>query len=71
MKEISKRQRQVLNFVRSYINQRGYPPAMSEIADFLGIYVSSVFAHLGALEKKGYIERVPGKPRTITIKETA
>ena len=71
MRGLTEQQRHVLNFVRSYLEQHRYPPALTEIASFLGLSKSTVFTHVSALERKGYLKREAGKPRTITIEESA
>jgi len=65
---LTERQQQILNAIASYINEKGYPPTVREIADMVGIKSSSTLhGHLQRLEKKGFIARERGKPRTITI----
>lgn len=62
------RQLQVLEYLRSYIAEHGYAPAMTEIGNHLGIRSSNgVNDHLRALEKKGLITREPFKSRAIRI----
>ena len=68
MKELTKRQRSIFEFVRRYARERGYPPTIREIRD--GFRLKSnrgVVDHLKALERKGYIRRAPGSPRAIEI----
>lgn len=61
-------QRRVLEFLQQEIATRGYPPAVREIGDALGLASSStVHGHLTRLEEKGYIRRDPTKPRAIEI----
>jgi repressor LexA len=51
------RQREVLEFLKEYISERGYPPTLREVARELGIkWTKGVEKHLQALEKKGYIK---------------
>lgn len=58
MREITPRQRQVLEFVTAYIDSNGYPPAQREIAAHLQISGTlPIGKHLTALEKKGYLKR--------------
>jgi len=64
---LTPRQRQVLEFLKEYISERGYPPTVREIARELRIkWTKGVEKHLQALEKKGYIKRFPGA-RSIEI----
>jgi len=64
---LTPRQRQVLEFLKEYISERGYPPTLREVARELGIkWTKGVEKHLQALEKKGYIKKFPGA-RSIEI----
>ncbi|HLT57359.1 MAG TPA: transcriptional repressor LexA [Limnochordales bacterium] len=64
------RQRQILEFIKREVQQRGYPPSVREIGQAVGLSSSStVHGHLGKLEEKGYIRRDPTKPRAIEILE--
>lgn len=65
---LTKRQQQILDFIRSEIHRRGYPPSVREIGEFVGLSSSStVHSHLSALEAKGYIKRDPSKPRALEV----
>ncbi|HYM91046.1 MAG TPA: transcriptional repressor LexA [bacterium] len=67
-KGLTKRQREILTYVMTNMQQRGYPPSVREIGAALGLTSSStVHSHLTALEKKGFIHRDPSKPRAIEI----
>ena len=67
-KGLTKRQREILTYVMTNMQQRGYPPSVREIGTALGLTSSStVHSHLTALEKKGFIHRDPSKPRAIEI----
>ncbi len=62
------RQKRVLDFILSTVEERGYPPSVREIADAVGLASpSTVHAHLEALQKKGYIRKDATKPRAIAI----
>lgn len=66
--KISKKQEEILNFLKSEILSKGFPPAVREICDAVRLKsTSSVHAHLETLEKNGYIRRDPTKPRAIEI----
>lgn len=66
--KISKKQQEILEYIKEEILKRGYPPAVREICNAVGLSsTSSVHAHLETLEKNGYIRRDPTKPRAIEI----
>lgn len=66
--KISKRQEDILDFIKSEVKQKGYPPSVREIGTAVGLASSStVHGHLSRLENKGYIRRDPTKPRAIEI----
>ncbi len=66
--KISKKQSEILEYIKSEILQRGYPPAVREICEAVNLKsTSSVHSHLETLEKNGYIRRDPTKPRAIEI----
>ncbi len=66
--KISKKQEEILNFIKSEILKKGYPPAVREICEAVNLKsTSSVHSHLETLEKNGYIRRDPTKPRAIEI----
>ncbi len=70
--KISKKQTEILEYIKSQILSRGYPPAVREICDAVNLKsTSSVHAHLETLEKNGYIRRDPTKPRAIEIVDDA
>lgn len=65
---LTKRQQQILDFILSEINRKGYPPSVREIGKAVGLTSSStVHSHLAALERKGYIRRDPTKPRALEV----
>ncbi len=65
---LTKRQEEIYAFIKDCILNKGYPPSVREIGDKVGLSsTSSVFAHLEALEKKGFIRRDQSKSRTIEI----
>lgn len=71
--ELSDKQQKILNFIKNELLNKGYPPAVREICNAVGLKsTSTVHGHLERLEKKGYIRRDPTKPRAIeVIDETA
>ncbi len=66
--KISKKQSQILEYIKEQILSKGYPPSVREICEAVQLRsTSSVHAHLATLEKKGYIRKDPTKPRAIEI----
>lgn len=66
--KISGKQREILDYIKSQIISKGYPPTVRELCDAVNLKsTSSIHAHLETLEKNGYIRRDPSKPRAIEI----
>lgn len=66
MRGLTPRQQQVLEFIRSSIRERGYPPTLREIGQHMGIRsTNGVNDHLRALEHKGYLTREDMKSRSL------
>ncbi len=66
--KISKKQRKIFDYISQCIDERGYPPSIREIGEFMGLKSpSTVHLHLNSLERAGMISRSPGKTRAITI----
>ena len=66
--KISAKQKEILDYLKSEIINKGYPPAVREICEAVHLKsTSSVHSHLETLEKNGYIRRDPTKPRAIEI----
>ncbi len=67
--ELGPRQRKILDFILSTVEDRGYPPSVREIAEAVNLASpSTVHAHLEALQRKGYLRRDPTKPRAIEVR---
>jgi len=67
-RELTARQREILDFVRAEIHRRGFPPSVREIGEAVGLSSSStVHSHLAALEVKGLLRRDPSKPRALEV----
>jgi repressor LexA len=67
---LSKRQREIFDFVVDYVDRHGYPPTVREIGEAVGLASpSTVHAHLANLERAGYLRRDPTKPRALEILE--
>ena len=70
--DLSLRQTKILEFIKDEIRKKGYPPAVREIGEAVGLLSSStVHGHLQTLEEKGYIRRDPTKPRAIEILDSS
>ena len=66
--KISKKQSEILEYIKSQIINKGYPPSVRDICEAVDLKsTSSVHSHLETLEKNGYIRRDPTKPRAIEI----
>ena len=66
--KISKKQEEILEYIKSELLSKGYPPAVREICEAVHLKsTSSVHSHLETLEKNGYSRRDPTKPRAIEI----
>jgi repressor LexA len=68
-KSLTKKQDRIFGFVRKHVQDIGYPPTVREIGMAFGISEKGAHDHLNAIEKKGYIRRIPKKPRAIEILE--
>jgi len=67
-RDIGKKQKEIYEFIKCQIQEKGYPPSVREICYAVGLSsTSTVHAHLGKLEKLGYIRRDPTKPRAIEL----
>jgi repressor LexA len=68
MKELTYRQQEVLGFIQLYMRERGTWPSFREIEEHFGFRsTNAVMGHIRALERKGFISRVPGQARTFRI----
>lgn len=66
--ELTIKQQEILDFIKSEINSKGYPPSVREICSAVGLKsTSTVHGHLDRLEKRGLIRRDPTKPRAIEV----
>jgi repressor LexA len=63
------RQRKILQVIRQSVQTRGYPPSIREIGEAVGLTSTSSVSHqLSTLQKKGYLRRDPGRPRTVEVR---
>ena len=71
MNKLTTRQAEVLEFIKSYIEETGYPPTRADIAKELGFKSANASEeHLKALARKGAIEMIPGTSRGIKLPES-
>jgi repressor LexA len=66
-KKLTKRQQEVLDYIKNYIQESGYPPTVREIGGAFEISEKGAYDHLKAIEKKGYIRRASRKNRAIEV----
>lgn len=70
--DLTKRQKQILDFISTCVNEKHCPPSVREIGEAIGLSSpSTVHAHLNALEQKGYIKRDGAKSRSMSITSKA
>jgi repressor LexA len=66
--DLTKRQREIFDYIGKYAEKTGYPPTVREIGKAVGLHSSStVHVHLANLEKAGVLRRDPSKPRAIEM----
>jgi len=66
--DLTKRQKEIFDYIKGYASKQGYPPTVREIGKAVGLTSSStVHAHLANLEKIGLLRRDPTKPRAIEV----
>ena len=67
--ELTDRQRSILEFIVAQQKARGFPPSVREIGDAVGLTSpSTVHSHLETLQRRGYLQRDPTKPRAIEVR---
>ena len=67
--ELTWRQQKILHFIRYYAERRGYMPSLREIGEAAELAsTSSVSYQLTELQRKGYLRRTPGRPRSIELR---
>ena len=66
MIELTQKQQDILDFIEEFIQREGMSPTVYEIAEFFGIKSATAFAHLRALQRKGYVDR-SSKARSLTL----
>ena len=67
--ELTGKRKEILDFIASQLQSRGYPPSVREIGEAVGLTSSStVHTHLTTLQRQGYLRRDPTKPRAIEVR---
>lgn len=68
MEQINEKQQKILDFIKSYIKEQGFPPSVRDICQGVGLRSpSSVHGHLKALQRAGYLDRKDGKTRSLNL----
>lgn len=67
MKDLTDRQRQVLNFIAQFTDDNVSPPTVREISEHFGISLRAVQDHIAALQKKGFITQSQKRSRSIKV----
>jgi len=70
MKELTKRQKEVLSFISNHVNKHSYPPTIREIADHFSISVKGAYDHVAALKRKNCLKQDGNRSRTMALTET-
>ncbi len=66
---LSGKRQQILEFIGDCLRERGYPPSVREIGEAVGLNSSAtVHSHLAVLQREGYLQRDPTKPRAIQVR---
>ncbi len=65
---LTRRQKEILDFLRDFLKGQGYSPTLEEIAEHFGISsLNAVYKHLRALQERGFIRRLPHQARSIQL----
>lgn len=67
MKELTERQKEILDFLTDFINKNSYPPTVRETATAFNISIKGAYDHIKALEKKGIIKLKENRSRAIEV----
>jgi len=67
MKELTKRQKEVLSFIAGYIKKHSYPPTIRDIADHFTMSVKGAYDHVAALRRKKYLKQNDNRSRTMEL----
>lgn len=63
--------RHIIEFVRAFVDEWGFPPSVREIAEAIGLSSSTAQYHLQCLYRAGWMHRATGKPRAIVVLDPA
>ena len=66
-KQLTKRQQEVLDYIKNHVQTAGYPPTVREIGGAFKISEKGAYDHLRVIERKGYIKRTARKNRAIEV----
>jgi repressor LexA len=70
--KLTKRQKDILDFITGFIGREGYSPSMEEIAEYFGISsLNAIYKHLEALQSRGYLHRDANRARSIELSRNA
>ena len=65
--ELTSRQKEIFDFIKGFIKEKGFPPSVREIGEHFHVYPRAVFDHLKALERKGYLRRRSSMSRGLEV----
>jgi len=70
--DLTERQRRIMQVIEESVRSHGYPPTLREIGDATGLASTSSVSHqLISLQKKGYVSRGAGRPRSAVVRPVA
>jgi len=69
METLTKKQKQILDFIKKFIKQKGYSPSLEETAQHFKLAISTIHEHMENLKQKEYLEKLENKARSIEIKK--
>ena len=67
METLTIRQKQILEYLRDYLTEKGYPPSFREVASHFKVNLGTIQDHLKALTRKGYLKREPNRSRGVSL----
>jgi len=70
MKELTKRQKEVLSFIANHVNKHSYPPTIRDIAEHFTISVKGAYDHVAALKRKNCLKQDGNRSRTMVLTES-